>query len=138
MNLNKVWDWKAQLSISELAFSLSYQFLWTGQLLKELAVSHLRGFLIYCSLHICIPLVLPARFFLLHTFQQLTPPPILTSKYMLFSLGQQSQVPIGTLYHKLLEVEVSYTELLICLSGDLFFLCSLCRLIIPGLAQVKT
>lgn len=35
---NKIWGWKVQLPISKLVFSLSDQFLWTGQLLKELAV----------------------------------------------------------------------------------------------------
>lgn len=34
---NKIWGWKVQLPISKLVFSLSDQFLWTGQLLKELA-----------------------------------------------------------------------------------------------------
>jgi len=32
----KIWDWKVQLLISKLVFSLLYQFLWTVQLLREL------------------------------------------------------------------------------------------------------
>lgn len=64
---------------------------------------------IYLYRHICVPPGSVCSFFLtLHTpnglYYQIR---LMTSKYTLFSAGQPFQVPIGNLYHKLLQVKVS-------------------------------
>lgn len=75
----KIWGWKVQLLISKVVFSLLYQFLWTGQLLRELTISYLHGFLFCCSPYHVFHQVLSLLIFSSSTYYspQLILPPIL-------------------------------------------------------------
>lgn len=113
---NKIWDWKVQLLISKLVFSLLYQFLRTGQLSRELAFSYLHGFLFCCSLHICVPLgSVLVHFFLLymlystvHTTTYINDFQIYISSLITLLSRSTFSSTMGNLYHRLLKANIFY------------------------------